>query len=139
MKVYEMELKLHEPFVFYLREGKVILTTDPQYPVPTGAALWDKSTRTWIPSKDRTDRFLYPTFLILKEDYEEWIEEQMQPLIEFGCEQDLIPSDKNIIIAKKDRGNTIEVGMSIHLGYTDTINEKLQRHVDQILKLKAFW
>jgi len=139
MKVYEITVAAHDLFLFYLRDGKITLVTDPQYPRPCSARLWNKKNKTWDFNGPMTDSFILPSYLLLKEDYDEWIKEQMLPLIEYSMSSHENTNIRNILITKKVHKSTIECGLTTIDGYHDYINEDLQKHLDQLLKLKAFW
>ena len=139
MKVYEITVAINDLFLFYLREGKITLVTDPKYPRPCSARIWNKTNKTWDYNGPMVDSLVIQSYLLQKEDYYEWIKDQLLPLIEHNASYFGDNFTRNILIAKKIHETTIEVGMTTINGYYDNVNEDLQKYLDRMLKLKQFW
>jgi hypothetical protein len=140
MKVYQLNTKYNEDFVFYCRDGWVTLTTDPKYPYPSFPPLWVKETDTWLPSKLGPGRMTCPDVAVKKKDFNEFMLANIQASIEHAYDTVGDLKGYNLLIFKKCREKGIwRVGMCVYQGKTKYHNKKLQKICDSVLKLKAFW
>lgn len=139
-KFYDLEVKIHQPFIFYMIGDKITLTSDPANPYPPTNSIWNAEQKKYERTGDfPPDKMVTPTVLVRKKDLDDYTKNEIVvPLVERYGSDDFF-SSSNVIILKKDLGDCIELGSALRKGMTDTPNDLAQGFYDQLMRLKAFW
>lgn len=139
--IYDIELKLHEPPIFYLRGNVLTSIANLEFPQPsTCSNMWDPNTNSFIRMKTHPgpDRIVVPMSGVMKTDLLHFNKYMLKEMFEHHKYGDNYGNKENLFLVKKEFSEWYEVGLFIYNGITETPNLEMQNYYDKLMKMKVF-
>jgi hypothetical protein len=136
---YLLEVKQDQPFIMLQHEApsvgaQAILLANTEQPYPPHYKIYDKATNDFKGEGPLPPlRIYFPSFRVKKEDYRVFLKQMIIPgLVEYDHHLEEYKG-WNILILRKDWGDTYEIGYALRPEITNTIDPVAQSVYREII------